>query len=177
VKDCLAAQQNFPAEFKTASTVTKDPQGRAYRWPLQYSKDVKLLVVHHSALVVQNDPRPAVERVRALYKYHAMTKGWGDVGYNYLIDEDGKVYEGRLGGKFVVGGHAYCNNIGSIGIVMLGNFEIEQPTDAQTKGLQRLLSSLANDYHIDTSKSVQFHGKKFDAPIVRHRDLLSTLCI
>ncbi len=176
VKDCQSAQQHYPSEFQMGSTVKKDAQGRSYRWSLQYSKDVKLLVVHHAALVVKDDPRPAVERVRALYKYHALTKGWGDVGYNFLIDENGKVYEGRLGGKYVVGGHAYCNNVGSIGIVLMGNFEIEQPSDAQVRGLQHLLSTLANEYHIDTKKSVQFHGKKFDAPIVRHRDLLSTLC-
>ncbi len=176
VKDCQSAQQKYPGEFSMASTVTKDAQGRRYLWPLQYSKEVKLLVVHHSALVVKHDPRPAVERVRALYKYHAVTKGWGDVGYQYFVDENGTVYEGRLGGKYVVGGHAYCNNVGTVGIVMMGNFEIEQPSDAQVKGLQRLLTNLAADYNIDVTKSVQFHGKKFDSPIVRHRDLLSTLC-
>lgn len=176
VKDCQSAQKNYPGEFSVASTVTKDAQGRAYLWPLQYSKEVRLLTVHHSALVVQGDPRPAVERVRALYKYHAATKGWGDVGYHFLIDEEGKVYEGRLGGKYVVGGHAYCNNIGTIGVVLMGNFEIEQPSDAQAKALQRLLASLAKDYNIDVTKSVQFHGKKFNSPIVGHRDLMSTLC-
>ncbi len=176
VKDCQLAQQNFPSEFSVGSLVTKDAQGRAYRWPLQYSRDVKLLVVHHSALLIKGDPRPAVERVRALFKYHAATKGWGDIGYNFIIDEVGQVYEGRVGGKFMVGGHTYCNNTGTIGIVMLGNFEIEQPSDAQVKGLQRLLASLANDYQIDVGKSVQFHGKKFSSPIIRHRDLLSTLC-
>lgn len=176
VKDCQSAQQNFPGEFSLASTVKQDAQGRAYLWPMQYSKEVKLLTVHHSALVIKDDPRPAVERVRALYKYHAVTNGWGDVGYNFLIDEEGKVYEGRLGGKYVVGGHAYCNNVGTLGIVMMGNFEIEQPSDAQAKALQRLLASLAKDYNIDVTKSVQFHGRKFDSPIVRHRDLLSTLC-
>lgn len=176
VKDCQSAQQNYPGEFSLASTVKQDAQGRAYLWPMQYSKEVKLLAVHHSALVIKDDPRPAVERVRALYKYHAVTNGWGDVGYNFLIDEEGRVYEGRLGGKYVVGGHAYCNNVGTLGIVMMGNFEIEQPSDAQAKALQRLLASLAKDYNIDVTKSVQFHGKKFDSPIVRHRDLLSTLC-
>ncbi|MBP7114113.1 MAG: N-acetylmuramoyl-L-alanine amidase [Candidatus Peribacteraceae bacterium] len=176
VKDCQSAQQNYPGEFSLASTAKTDAQGRTYLWPIQYSKEVKLLVVHHSALIVKDDPRPAVERVRALYKYHAVTNGWGDVGYNFLIDEEGKVYEGRLGGKYSVGGHAYCNNVGTLGIVMMGNFEMEQPSDAQAKSLQRLLANLASDYHIDTKKSVQFHGKKFDSPIVRHRDLLSTLC-
>ncbi len=176
VKDCAQAQKDNPGEFTYASTVTKDAQGKAYLWPLQYAKSVKLLTVHHSALTVKDDPRPAVERVRAIYKYHAVTKGWGDIGYHYIVDERGQIYEGRQGGKFVVGGHAYCNNIGTVGIVLLGNFEVEQPSQAQAKSLQWLLADLAKTYNIDPKSPVNFHGKKFDAPIVRHKDLLSTLC-
>ncbi len=176
VDDCMKAQVDYPAEFNVASTVTKDAQGKLYSWPLQYSPQVKLLAVHHSALVIRDDPRPAVERVRALYKYHAASKGWGDIGYHFVVDENGQIYEGRQGGKFVVGGHAYCNNVGTIGIVLLGNFEIEQPSQKQAQSLQWLLSDLARKYNIDVNNSVQFHGKKFVSPIVRHRDLLSTLC-
>lgn len=176
VQDCVRAQNEYPDEFRYASTVQKDAQGRSYLWPLQYSKSVKMLVVHHSALVVQGDPRPSVERVRAIYKYHALTKGWGDIGYHYVIDENGQVYEGRQGGEYVVGGHAYCNNTGTVGIVLLGNFEIEQPSQAQAKSLQSLLLDLSKTYKINLQSSVTFHGKKFDAPIVRHKDLLSTLC-
>ncbi len=176
VKDCTEAQAKYPTEFKTASTVTKDSDGKSYLWPLQYSSKVKLLVVHHSALVVGGDPRPAVERVRALYKYHALSKGWGDIGYHYVVDEDGQIYEGRRGGKYVVGGHVYCNNIGTVGVVLMGNFEIEQPSQEQIKSLQLLLSDLAREYQIDLKSSVKFHGKTFDSPIVGHRDLLSTLC-
>lgn len=176
IDDCTKAQMDYPAEFKVSSTVTKDSQGKVYSWPLQYSPQVKLLTVHHSALVVRDDPRPAVERVRALYKYHAASKGWGDIGYHYVIDENGQIYEGRQGGKFVVGGHAYCNNVGTVGVVLLGNFEIEQPSQKQAQSLQWLLSDLAKQYNINMNNSVQFHGKKFESPIVRHRDLLSTLC-
>lgn len=175
-QDCMQAQATYPDEFKVASTVQKDAQGRTYLWPLQYSKNVKLLTVHHTALGIKNDPRPAAERVRALYKYHAVTKGWGDIGYHYVVDENGIVYEGRTGGKAVIGGHAYCNNTGTIGIVLLGNFENEQPSQKQAKGLQVLLNDLADQYDIDLQKSVQYHGTTFASPIVRHRDLLSTLC-
>lgn len=176
VNDCLAAQQNYPSEFKVDSTVRTDSSGKEYSWPLQYSETVRLLVVHHSALMVQGDPRTAVERVRALYKYHALNKRWGDIGYNFVVDENGQVYEGRQGGKGVIGAHAYCNNTGTIGIVVLGNFELEEPSQAQARGLQHLLALLADEYNIDVNRSVQFHGRTFAAPIVGHRDLLSTLC-
>jgi len=176
LQDCQQAIQKYSDEFAIRTTIKKDASGRTYRWPLQYSKDVRLLVVHHTGLVVRDDPRPAVERVRALYKYHALSRSWGDIGYHYIIDEAGQIYEGRAGGSGVVGGHAYCNNIGTVGIALLGNFEIEQPSQAQAKSLQWLLRNLSQEYGIDPKRSVQFHGKSFDAPIVRHRDLLSTLC-
>lgn len=175
IKECQDALKKYPDEFAIDSTVKKDARGRLYKWPLQYSKDVRLLVVHHTGLVVRGDPRSPLERVRSLYKSHAISRGWGDIGYNYVIDETGQIYEGRTGGKGVVAGHTYCNNVGTIGIVLMGNFEIEVPSQAQVKSLQWLLQDLAGTYRIDLRRPVQFHGKKFDAPIVSHRDLLPTL--
>jgi hypothetical protein len=56
-------------------------------WPIQK------LIVHHTD--TQNgDPDPAAT-VRSIYYYHAVTQGWGDIGYNFLIDESGRIYEGR----------------------------------------------------------------------------------
>ena len=58
--------------------------------------------------------------VRSVYYYHAVTLEWGDIGYNYLVDRYGNVYEGRYGGPGVVGGHVYGYNYGSAGIAVLG---------------------------------------------------------
>ena len=176
IKDCQAMQSAYPEEFKIDRTVTKDADGKSYLWPLQYSKGIKTLVVHHTALLVRDDPRPGAERMRALYKYHAQNRGWGDIGYNYVVDEDGQIYEGRAGGDHVIAGHAYCNNVNTIGIALMGNFELELPSQAQMKALQWLLRTLADKEHIDVSKSMQFHGKKYLTPILGHKDLLSTAC-
>ncbi|TSC80590.1 MAG: N-acetylmuramoyl-L-alanine amidase family 2 protein [Candidatus Peregrinibacteria bacterium Gr01-1014_25] len=175
IVDCEQAHRNYPQEFKPAKTVRTLPSGGALRWPQQYSKEVRILAVHHTAIAVHGDSRPAAERVRALYAYHANNRGWGDIGYHFVVDEDGQIYEGRAGGKGVVGGHAYCNNVGSIGIALLGNFELEQPTQKQVAALQWLLHSLAMTYDIDLASSVQFHGKAMP-PIVGHGDLVSTTC-
>lgn len=175
VKDCEEAQLNYPQEFRTKNRQTKNEDGKTYRWTREYSRDVKILAVHHTAVQVNGDKRSGAERVRALYAYHANNRGWGDVGYHYLVDEDGKIYEGKSGGKFVVGGHAYCNNIGTIGIALLGNFDVEKPTQNQLKALQWLLEDLAETYDIDLDEQVTHHGKKME-PIVGHRDLVSTDC-
>ncbi len=175
VQDCEDAQRQYPDEFKADNKTLRDSQGRLYRWPLTYSPKVRLLVVHHTAIAVGPDLRPAIERVRALYQYHANSRGWGDVGYHYLVDESGKIYEGKAGGPMVIGGHAYCNNTGTIGVALLGNFDIEKPTQVQMQALQWLLDDLADRYDIATDRDVRYHGKIM-SPIVAHRDLLSTDC-
>lgn len=174
VIDCEQAQTDYPSEFKVKKTV-KTQDGNQLRWAFQYSPEVKVIAVHHTAVKVTGDKRSGAERVRALYAYHANNRGWGDVGYHFLIDEDGKIYEGKAGGEYVVGGHAYCNNIGTVGVSLLGNFEEEQPTQKQLKALQWLLTDIADTYDIDLGKNVKFHGKTMP-PVVGHRDLVSTEC-
>ncbi len=175
-QDCVKAQREYPEQFKINSIVDRDAQGRMYRWPVQYSKDVHLFVVHHTALLVSGDTRSGAERMRALYAYHSKSRGWGDIGYNYVIDETGQIYEGRNGGKYAVGGHAYCNNIGTIGISLMGNFELEQPSQSQVKSLQWLIDDLSKTYGVNIAQPVEHHGKKFVSPIAGHRDLVSTSC-
>lgn len=174
-QECMDAQRNYPNEFKTVNRQAT-VNGSTLRWPHTYSKQIDLLVVHHTAVAVQNDARSGVEQVRAIYEYHAQNKGWGDVGYNYLIDRDGQIYEGKSGGDYVVAGHAYCHNVNTIGIVLLGNFEVEKPSQDQMKGLQWLLDDLANKYNINVDANATYHGEMFSSPILGHGDLLSTAC-
>ncbi len=176
VLDCQQAQADFPQEFRVSNTVTKDGNGKSYLWPQSYSSVAKLFVVHHTAGAISGDKRSGEERMRAIYQYHAKTMGWGDIGYHYVIDEQGHIYEGRAGGKLVVGGHAYCHNVGTIGVALMGNFESEQPQQAQIHALQWLLKDLAVQYGIDVNHSAVLQGKTYASPIVRHRDLLSTAC-
>lgn len=173
---CADDRRKYPKEFDIAQTVRTNDQGKAYRWSLQYSHAVRMLVVHHTALTVLGDARSGVERMRALYQYHASNLGWGDTGYHYVIDERGNIYEGKHGGAFVVGGHAYCNNVGTIGIALMGNFEVEEPSQDQVKALQWLSRELSQQYNIDLNRGVVFHGREYASPIVGHENLLSTLC-
>lgn len=173
-KDCAESQDLYPDEFKPARTVRTDGE-KTYRWELQYSKQVTLLVVHHTAIQNTGDDRPSDEKMRALYEMHANGRGWGDIGYHYVIGDDGKIFEGKAGGDYVVGGHVYCGNVGTIGVAMMGNFDVEKPTQAQMRSLQWLLITLSKRYRIDPDAVTKFHGK--DVPtILGHRNLLSTDC-
>jgi hypothetical protein len=103
-------------------------------WPRAYVPPKKV-VVHHTA--GSNDYTDGAAEVRAVYSYHAKTLGWGDIGYQFLIDTSGQVYEGRRGrdddpeGRFprdvaswgVVAGHATSFNYGTSSIALIGNFQ------------------------------------------------------
>ena len=174
-KECQDWKSKFPQDFKKGKIITYDANGNKLRWPLEYSPQVKLLVVHHTALKLAGDERSPTERMQALYIYHADKMGWGDIGYHFVIDEKGNIFEGRNGGKNVIGGHLYCGNSGTIGIALMGNFEVERPTQNQFRSLKQLLAYLANEYGLNLNGKVRFHGK-LTSPIVGHKDAGHTKC-
>lgn len=116
-----------------------DPNNPNHRptWPVKKTP-VKKFIVHHtgdlmtSASGVTSPIDPAAE-VRAIWNYHkfAAEGGWGDIGYNYIVDQNGKVYEGRFGGEDVQGGHTRRYNAGSMGIAVLGNYEKDPKTNIE----------------------------------------------
>ncbi|HET9497336.1 MAG TPA: N-acetylmuramoyl-L-alanine amidase, partial [Candidatus Limnocylindria bacterium] len=122
------------------------------RWWSQYFP-LQKLIVHHTA-GANGDPNPAAT-VRAIYHYHAVTQNWGDIGYNYLVDAQGRIYEGRhsreywngatptsdnAAGQVISGGHALYHNAGTMGIALLGNFTSQSPTTAARSSLINLLT-------------------------------------
>jgi len=149
-------------------------------WLHEY-RDPKVFIIHHTD--TENDDQDPAATVRAIYYYHAVVRGWGDIGYNLLIDRDGRIYEGRSGGEkivegrtlCVVGGHAFRYNWGSIGIALLGNYEeTEVPLAAQEslvqllawKGTEHLIHPLRETFFVDT-----------ELPnVMGHRDCLPTTC-
>lgn len=77
------------------------------------------------------------ERVRIIQEFHMGSYGWSDIGYNFLISSDGKVYVGR--GWNIEGAHTKGYNKGSVGIAFIGTFVKDRPSDEQLKACQALL--------------------------------------
>jgi hypothetical protein len=157
-------------------------------WPIQK------LIVHHTD--TQNgDPDPAAT-VRSIYYYHAVTQGWGDIGYNFLIDESGRIYEGRhsrdyapgetptgqdFSGRGVTGAHAQGFNSGTVGIALLGTLTSRDATPAAHDALERLLAWEAYSTGIDPEGSSTYlnpvSGQQATFPnIAGHRDVNATEC-
>jgi len=94
----------------------------SYRtWAPEY-RPVSKIVIHHTVTPNGYSEAQGAAWVRAIYYYHAVTLGWGDIGYNYLVDQYGNLYEGRYGGPGVVGGHVYGYNYGTVGIAVIGTY-------------------------------------------------------
>ncbi|MBK8055499.1 MAG: N-acetylmuramoyl-L-alanine amidase [Saprospiraceae bacterium] len=111
--------------------------GDIFIGPPVYTK-VTHLIVHHSAGTNVSNNWAGV--VAAIFDFHVNTNKWSDVGYNWLIDPNGVIYEGRGGGDNVRGAHMCGYNNNSMAACLLGNFEVAQPTDAMVAALTRLFS-------------------------------------
>lgn len=173
-QSCNGALELYPDEFEV-DHVQKSEGGRNLIWPLQYSKKIRKIVIHHTAENGVKNGRAADEVMRAIYHYHAVSRGWGDIGYHYVIAPDGTIFEGRSGGESVVGAHVYCNNIGTIGVSLMGNFNEADPTGPQIAALGKLLPRLAEKYDLDLTANSTFHGKH-TPNLLGHRDLGATAC-
>src|SRR6185312_2726608 len=107
--------------------------------PLVVAAD-KLAIVHHTAGTNAYTRAQAPAIVRGIEVYHVKGNGWNDIGYNFLVDRFGNVYEGRRGGidKNVVGAHAEGFNTGSIGVALIGNFQAATPPKPMQQALVKL---------------------------------------
>lgn len=149
-------------------------------WEEEYYTPQKF-VIHHTAGEGNNqDPMAAV---RAIHYWHSISKGWGDIGYNYLIDSQGNIYEGRRGGDGVVAGHAYMRNRNTIGIAIIGCYDDtanncntpDKLTAATQASLNKLIAVKAREFNIDPLGKDDFHGETL-ANVIGHRDVGSTVC-
>jgi hypothetical protein len=162
-------------------------------WPPAFYP-VQKLIVHHTA-GQNSDPNPAAT-IRSIYYYHAVTQGWGDIGYNFLVDESGRVYEGRFSrqyapgespsgddtaGNGVTAAHAQGFNSGTVGVALLGTFTSQAPTAVARDALERFLAWESERHTLDPHGSALYtnpvNGTQKTFPnIAGHRDLNATEC-
>ncbi|MFF3331401.1 peptidoglycan recognition protein [Streptomyces sp. NPDC002888] len=105
-----------------------------------YTKKVKAAFVHHTASGNKYKCSQSPSLIRGIYRYHVRSMGWRDIGYNFVVDKCGNIYEGRAGGvaKPVMGAHTLGFNTNSMGIAVLGTFGSSKPSSSAVKGVARL---------------------------------------
>ncbi|NBC08643.1 MAG: T9SS type A sorting domain-containing protein [Bacteroidetes bacterium] len=131
------------------------------------------LIVHHSAGTNEANDWAAV--VRSIWDFHVNVRGWDDIGYNWLIDPNGNLYQGR--GDNIRGAHFCGNNTGTMGVCVLGDFTAIVPTGDAKDALARLLAWKSCDVDADPL-GTSFHASS-DLELMHisgHRDGCSTAC-
>ena len=160
----------------------------SYRTGTPSFAPVEMVFVHHtdSGNDYTRSEAPAI--VRAVYAYHTRSLHWSDVGYNFLIDRYGTVYEGRYGGltKGAIGAQTLGFNTGSIGVSVIGTFTKATPPAAAVGALERLLAWKLDVHHVDPQGRATLtcgYGQKYATgqtvafPVIAgHRDANYTDC-
>jgi hypothetical protein len=103
---------------------------------------VRLAFVHHTENPNGYLAGEVPAMLRAIFVFHREVRGWNDIGYNFVVDAFGRIFEARAGGidEPVVGAHAGGYNLASTGVAVLGSFS-SRPISAPAKlALQRLLA-------------------------------------
>ncbi|MFF2331835.1 MULTISPECIES: N-acetylmuramoyl-L-alanine amidase [unclassified Streptomyces] len=186
-----------------ASTVPKPPMTSRAGWGAdesmspeapEYNTTVKAVFVHHTAGTNSYSCADSAAVVRSVYAYHVKSEGWKDIGYNFLVDKCGTIFEGRKGGvdRPVLGAHTYGFNRESAGIAVLGTYTDTAAPSAVTTSVARIAAWKLGQYKGDPAGTTLLtagatggnnFGKSFTAgtkytfnQISGHRDGFNTQC-
>jgi hypothetical protein len=154
----------------------------------RYADALRMVIVHHTDTPNGYAPDDVPAIIRSIYTYHVRSNGWNDIGYNFLVDAYGRVFEGRAGGidRPVIGAHTQGFNVGSVGIAVIGNGSLAPLTAAAREALVNLIAWRLDVAHVDplghatmiSGGSNRFPaGKSVSLRVVSgHRDANSTDC-
>jgi len=154
-----------------------------------YVDRIRLVFVHHTSVSAAANAYTADEvkdRIYAICAYHVNVRGWDDIGYNYVIDRFGTIYEGRGGGLDVQGAHTKGFNSYSAGVAFLGYYQDVPPSPEAQQAFESLATWILDVNHVDplsTTTVVSLGSPKFEEgvsvtlPVIAgHRDTGVTAC-
>ena len=139
---------------------------------------VKTGFIHHTVNTNNYSAKQVPSLLRGIYAYHTQSRGWRDIGYNYLVDRFGRIWEGRYGGvtRAVVGAHTLGYNEVSFAMSAIGNFDIARPPAAVLTAYARLFAWKLSLYNI-RADTPRIHVKtRYLHAINGHRDVGQTAC-
>jgi hypothetical protein len=134
--------------------------------------------VHHTVNANDYTRAEVPGIIRSIYAYHTQSRGWSDVGYNFLVDKFGRIWEGRFGGidRPVVGAHTLGYNDYAFAMSAIGNYETKRPSEATVQAYGALFAWKLSLHGVDASSTKQWVGSRYFEAINGHRDADSTAC-
>lgn len=155
-----AASAEIRRELQGIGIVTREQWGARATRCTGGDSSKRRFAIHHT-VTGSSDP---ARQMRGIQSFHMNTRGWCDVGYHFLVGNDGKIYEGRP--LHLLGAHVGSNNSGNIGVSFIGCYHTSgcsglgptRPSDAMVRVSGRLLGTLSRLYGISlSSTSVRGH--------------------
>ena len=139
-------------------------KGNPVRLRIKAMTPINRITVHHegSTPVFFNDERSTAARLEMIRRYHTNERHWADIGYHYIIDRAGRLWQGR--DLRYQGAHVKNHNPCNIGVMVLGNFNKQRPTRQQTQMLHRTLNQLMRTFRVPKQQ------------IFTHQELGPTTC-
>ncbi|MFJ1704697.1 peptidoglycan recognition protein [Kitasatospora sp. NPDC088346] len=174
-----------PPVVRRSTWKTDEPETQTLTDP-----SVRVVFIHHTGDRNEYGPQDVPEILKSIYQEHRENQGWDDIGYNFLVDRFGTIYEGRLGstGRPVVGAHTLGFNRETMGIAAIGSYDtgIEVPTPV-IDAMARLAAWKLGTYGFDPQAKAELtsnsSGSRFPEgtnhtfdTISGHRDAFCTLC-
>ncbi|MGZ0148410.1 N-acetylmuramoyl-L-alanine amidase [Kribbella sp. WER1] len=143
----------------------------------KYTTTVLAAFVHHTADRNDYTRTDVAGMVRAMYAYHVKSRGWCDLGYNFLVDRFGRIFEGRAGGAQlpVLGAHTASYNANSFGVAVIGNFDKTAPPAAMLESTARVIAWKLDANYRSPSSTIRLDGKSLHT-VSGHRDTKATDC-
>lgn len=143
----------------------------------KYTGTVQAAFVHHTADRNNYTRTQVPAMVRSMYAYHVKSRGWCDLGYNFLVDRFGRAFEGRYGGaQFpVLGAHTGSFNASSFGVSLIGNFDTVVPPKPMLEMTARIIAWKLDANYRSALATVVLDGSKLHT-VSGHRDTKATAC-
>ncbi|MFG2333354.1 N-acetylmuramoyl-L-alanine amidase [Streptomyces sp. NPDC048604] len=160
---------------------------------------IKAVAVHHTAATNDYSCADSAAIVRGIYAYHIKPatqggNGWKDIGYHFLVDKCGTIFEGRKGGMDlpVVGAHTYGFNSETTSISLIGDYSTTAPSKSQLISAARIAAWKLGQYGVDPAGTTtltagdvgtNYFGKSWAkgaqlpfSTVFGHRDGYNTQC-
>ncbi len=142
-----------------------------------YGSTIRGAFVHHTAGTNSYTSAQSAGLIRAIYAYHVRSRGWCDIGYNFLIDRYGRIFEGRFGGILnpVVGAHTEGHNTDTFGVSLMGTFTTAEPTAAMMEATAKVIAWKLDGYYRNPNGRMVLNGTTYNL-IAGHSDTKATEC-
>ncbi|HEX6577109.1 MAG TPA: FG-GAP-like repeat-containing protein [Jiangellaceae bacterium] len=133
--------------------------------------------VHHTVNANDYSAAEVPQIIRGIYAYHVKSRGWKDIGYNFVVDRFGRIWEGRYGGvdRPVIGAHTQGYNDDAFAMSAIGTYTSRVPEAALVSAYQQLFAWKFSLHGVDPRRPVEYDGESWPA-VAGHRDAALTEC-